>query len=213
MDYPAPAPVEPRLIAAAAAAIVSGLLLLLYLNRRRTYVLFWIFGWMLIAASMVILGTESRRGGELAQFVEGDMFAADISRATVLALFEEQSERTMLVMTMIMTLFAATIIVFTVSRLAGDPKLIYALPEGYGMTQERLDALDRKLGLGGGGDSRLTRSVGLRQFELQASAAARHMSTQTAPISWRMPRTVGQPRQRAISPSTFPRSSRVGPPA
>ena len=47
----------------------------------------------------------------------------------------------------LLTLFAATIIVFTVSRLAGDPKLIYALPEGYGMTQERLDALDRKLGL------------------------------------------------------------------
>ena len=47
----------------------------------------------------------------------------------------------------LLTVFAATVIVFTISRLTGDPKLIYALPEGYGMTQERLDALDRKLGL------------------------------------------------------------------
>ena len=69
MDYPAPAPVEPRLVAAAAAAIVAGLLLLLYLNRRRTYVLFWIAGWILIAASMFVLGSESRGRGELAQFV------------------------------------------------------------------------------------------------------------------------------------------------
>jgi peptide/nickel transport system permease protein len=47
----------------------------------------------------------------------------------------------------LLTLLAATVVVFTVSRLAGDPKLIYALPEGYGMSQERLDALDEKLGL------------------------------------------------------------------
>jgi len=47
----------------------------------------------------------------------------------------------------LLTLLAATVVVFTISRLAGDPKLIYALPDGYGMSQERLDALDEKLGL------------------------------------------------------------------
>lgn len=46
-----------------------------------------------------------------------------------------------------LTLFAATIVVFSISRLGRDPRLIYALPEGYGMTKERLDALGRKLGL------------------------------------------------------------------
>jgi diguanylate cyclase (GGDEF)-like protein len=69
MDYPAPAPVEPRLVAAAGAAIVAGLLLLLYLNRRRAYVLFWILGWVLIAASMMILGDDERFGANLPQFV------------------------------------------------------------------------------------------------------------------------------------------------
>ena len=68
MDYPAPAPVEPRLVAAAGAAIVAGLLFLLYLNRRRAYVLFWILGWVLIAASMMLLGDESRFGPNLARF-------------------------------------------------------------------------------------------------------------------------------------------------
>lgn len=56
MNDPAWALLEPRLIAAAGAAVVAGLLVLLYLNRRRAYVLFWTLGWVLIAASMVILG-------------------------------------------------------------------------------------------------------------------------------------------------------------
>lgn len=56
MDYPAPAPVEPRVVAAAGAAIVAGLLFLLYLNRRRAYVLFWILGWVLLAAGTAIAG-------------------------------------------------------------------------------------------------------------------------------------------------------------
>lgn len=68
MDYPAPAPVEPRLVAAAGALIVAGLLFLLYLNRRRAYVLFWILGWALIAASMIILGDEARFGPNVASF-------------------------------------------------------------------------------------------------------------------------------------------------
>ena len=68
MEYPAPALVEPRLVAAAGAAIVAGLLFLLYLNRRRAYVLFWILGWVLIAASMMILGDNERFAGNLPQF-------------------------------------------------------------------------------------------------------------------------------------------------
>ena len=68
MEYPAPALVEPRLVAAAGAAIVAGLLFLLYLNRRRAYVLFWILGWVLIAASMMILGDNERFGGNLPRF-------------------------------------------------------------------------------------------------------------------------------------------------
>ena len=52
MTLPAPAPIEPRLIAAAGAAIVAGLLFLLYLNRRRAYVLIWIVGWLLVAGSV-----------------------------------------------------------------------------------------------------------------------------------------------------------------
>lgn len=47
----------------------------------------------------------------------------------------------------IFTLIAATMIVFFISRLAGNPLLIYATPEGYGISQDRLDALSQKLGL------------------------------------------------------------------
>ena len=68
MTYPAPAPIEPRLIAAAGAAIVAGLLFLLYLNRRRAYVFLWILGWLLIAGGMVLLGDQSRLGGDLPRF-------------------------------------------------------------------------------------------------------------------------------------------------
>ncbi|MDQ3170208.1 MAG: GGDEF domain-containing protein [Acidobacteriota bacterium] len=68
MNYPAPALIEPRLIAAAGAAIVAGLLFLLYLNRRRTYVFLWILGWLLIAGGMVLLGDQSRLGGDLPRF-------------------------------------------------------------------------------------------------------------------------------------------------
>ena len=68
MPYPAPAPIEPRLIAAAGAAIVAGLLFLLYLNRRRAYVFFWIFGWLLLAGGMVLLGDDTQPGGALEHY-------------------------------------------------------------------------------------------------------------------------------------------------
>jgi len=85
MDYPVPAPIEPRVVAAAGAAIVAGLLFLLYLNRRRAYVLLWVAGWMLIAASMFILGDESRRDGNLARFV-GMFQTVNVSSALAFAL-------------------------------------------------------------------------------------------------------------------------------
>ncbi len=47
----------------------------------------------------------------------------------------------------IITLIVATIFVFGLSRLAGDPLLLFAKPGGYGMSQERIDQLSQKLGL------------------------------------------------------------------
>jgi len=59
---------EPRLMAAAAAAVVAGLLFLLYVNRRRSYLLLWMAGWVLMAGSMMVLGDEGRVSGNLARF-------------------------------------------------------------------------------------------------------------------------------------------------
>ena len=47
----------------------------------------------------------------------------------------------------IMSLVAATLIVFVLSRMAGDPLLLYAKPGGYGMSEEQIAALSEKLGL------------------------------------------------------------------
>ncbi len=47
----------------------------------------------------------------------------------------------------ILTLVAATIIVFSLSRAAGDPLLLYAKPGGYGISEEQRAALAKKLGL------------------------------------------------------------------
>ena len=44
-------------------------------------------------------------------------------------------------------LFSATIIVFTISRLAGDPILLYSSKAGYGKTEEQIQSLKKKLGL------------------------------------------------------------------
>ena len=43
-------------------------------------------------------------------------------------------------------LLGATAVVFALSRLAGDPVLLYAKPAGYGTSEEYLDNLRRKLG-------------------------------------------------------------------
>jgi len=47
----------------------------------------------------------------------------------------------------ILTVIAATAVVFFLSRMAGDPLLLYAKPGGYGFTPEQEEALRRKLGL------------------------------------------------------------------
>ena len=46
----------------------------------------------------------------------------------------------------IITLLLASMIVFGLSRLAGDPLLIYAKPGGYGMSPQRVADLSKKLG-------------------------------------------------------------------
>lgn len=47
----------------------------------------------------------------------------------------------------IITLLAATMFVFGLSRMAGDPLLLFAKPGGYGMSPERVEQLSQKLGL------------------------------------------------------------------
>jgi len=47
----------------------------------------------------------------------------------------------------VLTLIAATAMVFSLSRAAGDPLLLYAKPGGYGMSEERIQGLKKKLGL------------------------------------------------------------------
>lgn len=49
--------------------------------------------------------------------------------------------------TSLLTILAATIVVFGLSRLVGDPRLLYAKPEGYGITPEQYEALGKKLNL------------------------------------------------------------------
>ncbi|MEX0760968.1 MAG: ABC transporter permease [Dehalococcoidia bacterium] len=47
----------------------------------------------------------------------------------------------------LISLIGATFIVFGLSRVAGDPLLLYAAPEGYGRTPEQIEALEKHLGL------------------------------------------------------------------
>jgi diguanylate cyclase (GGDEF)-like protein len=51
---PTPTFVDPRGLAGAGAIVVTALLLLLYFYRRRAYILYWIAGWILLAASMFL---------------------------------------------------------------------------------------------------------------------------------------------------------------
>lgn len=56
-QVPAPpsVPVSPRRAAAFGAAIVCGLLLLQYAHRRKTFILLWALGWLLIAPQMLLI--------------------------------------------------------------------------------------------------------------------------------------------------------------
>ncbi len=47
----------------------------------------------------------------------------------------------------VITLLLATIFVFGLSRVAGDPLLLFAKPGGYGMSPQRVEDLSKKLGL------------------------------------------------------------------
>ncbi len=44
----------------------------------------------------------------------------------------------------LMSLVAATLVVFVLSRMTGDPLLLYAKPGGYGMSEEQIQALSEK---------------------------------------------------------------------
>lgn len=47
----------------------------------------------------------------------------------------------------VLSLIAATLIVFVLSRAQGDPLLLYAKPGGYGVSEEQIEALTKKLAL------------------------------------------------------------------
>jgi diguanylate cyclase (GGDEF)-like protein len=47
---------NPHTLAGSGAIVVTGVLLLLFFYRRRLYILFWVSGWVLFAASMLIAG-------------------------------------------------------------------------------------------------------------------------------------------------------------
>jgi diguanylate cyclase (GGDEF)-like protein len=57
-SVPTPAPVNPRTLLGVATLMVAALLLILYFYRRRLYILYWIAGWILAAASAFIVARE-----------------------------------------------------------------------------------------------------------------------------------------------------------
>jgi diguanylate cyclase (GGDEF)-like protein len=52
---PSPALVDPRVLTGAAALVIATLLLLLYAYRQRHYILYWITGWILVAAATFVV--------------------------------------------------------------------------------------------------------------------------------------------------------------
>lgn len=48
---------------------------------------------------------------------------------------------------MLFSLLVVTLVVFSLARATGDPLLLYAKPGGYGMTEEQIEALSKKLRL------------------------------------------------------------------
>jgi diguanylate cyclase (GGDEF)-like protein len=55
---PDPANLNPHTLAGAGAVVVTGALLLLFFYRRRLYILFWVFGWLVLAASLFVAGRQ-----------------------------------------------------------------------------------------------------------------------------------------------------------
>ena len=55
---PTDALVNPRALAGGATLLVTGLLLLLYFYRRRLYILYWVAGWILAAASLFVVARQ-----------------------------------------------------------------------------------------------------------------------------------------------------------
>jgi diguanylate cyclase (GGDEF)-like protein len=55
---PDPTEINPRNLAGAGALVITGLFLLLFFYRRRLYLLFWVAGWVLLAASMLVAGRQ-----------------------------------------------------------------------------------------------------------------------------------------------------------
>lgn len=53
-----PAHLDPHTLAGAGALVVTGVLLLLFFYRRRLYILFWVLGWVVLAASMFVAARD-----------------------------------------------------------------------------------------------------------------------------------------------------------
>lgn len=49
-----PTAINPRLLVSTETAVIAGLLLLLYAYRRRQYILWWMWGWVLLSAATVV---------------------------------------------------------------------------------------------------------------------------------------------------------------
>ena len=55
---PNPTNLDPHTLAGAGALVVTGVLLLLFFYRRRLYILFWVLGWAVLAASMFVAARQ-----------------------------------------------------------------------------------------------------------------------------------------------------------
>ena len=53
-----PEHLDPHTLAGAGALVVTGVLLLLFFYRRRLYILFWVLGWVVLAAAMFVAARE-----------------------------------------------------------------------------------------------------------------------------------------------------------
>jgi diguanylate cyclase (GGDEF)-like protein len=79
----APTAVSPRLLASTETAVIAGLLLLLYGYRRRQYILWWMWGWVLLSAASLLTYT-SDFSPQIAAMLFG---AAQFLRITAALLF------------------------------------------------------------------------------------------------------------------------------